>query len=184
MSRGYCGGHLGKYLEEYVDGSLPECAKHLAARHIVACSTCREDVAMERAIVERLRSLSLDPARYANLVAGLLAVEPPVHGVQVDAPRPSSVVMISPDAPPQYSRRRRSQLLAVAALAVGCVAVMGVTSVAPQRTAPGEQLVAHHHDAVVSDEVSAPRILSVGYRTGVNTGGLVPRAAASGTIVP
>lgn len=74
MRNGYDGGHLGQWLEEYVDGALPADDSRRAARHLLVCETCRADVDAERAILTRLRSVQVDPERHACLVEGLLAL--------------------------------------------------------------------------------------------------------------
>ena len=74
VTGGYRGGHLGEYLEDFLDGRLDERRQRLAARHLVCCTSCREEHRAAVALRERVRSAPVDETRQADVMAGLLAL--------------------------------------------------------------------------------------------------------------
>lgn len=125
-------------LADYVDGALsPEQALHVE-RHMVACDTCRQQVAAERALIERLRAVKLDAAHHQHLMNNLLSLAEPVRAAAPRAmPRPAHGPSIVPaSAPPQYASARRSLGVAMVAVA-GCVGATLVALHAPGVGGPG-----------------------------------------------
>lgn len=131
-------------LADYVDGYLNPDQALRVERHLAGCDLCRQRVAAERALIERLRSVKLDAAHHQHLMNNLLSLAEPVRSAPV-APRPVHGLSIVPaSAPPQYASARRSLGVAMVAVA-GCVGAtmvalhapgVGATGVANVRLAP------------------------------------------------
>ena len=173
MTRRYREGHLGEFVDAYVDGQLDETSSHRAALHLVGCEMCRQAVEAERAIVVQVRRVPLDPGRHARLVAGLVALD--TRGSETDAPRSAApahptgkgdgVHLVAPDAPAQYSRSSRRPVIGVVALAAACGAIVMGNAAHPRSTAPGAPTMASNTQT--TDRFDAPDVH-----------GEVPRTAA------
>lgn len=143
----YRGGHLCSDVEDYLDNRFSPLQRKLAARHLICCRTCQQEVVDAERLRARLRATCLDAGREANLVAELLALggeravgPTPAHPQTTNdhATRPREAMVIPASAPPQYSRRPRGPVAGVAAIA----AVVGVLGTAmwahPQQGAPSD----------------------------------------------
>lgn len=145
MTRRYRGGHLEDFVDGYVDGRLDNASTQRAARHLIACSSCRAAVEAERAIVARVRVVPLDPGRHARLVAGLVALEDePARGPVGCVARPLGVTdrsgrvhVVAPDAPAHYDRSARRRAAASLVLAAACAGLVLTGLGHPRSTAPG-----------------------------------------------
>lgn len=58
-------GDLGGYLDDYLDGDLPESAQRRVEEHLAVCARCRRDLADLEALVEEARGLraAVEPPR-------------------------------------------------------------------------------------------------------------------------
>lgn len=171
MTRRYREGHLGEFVDAYVDGQLDETSSHLAARHIISCEGCRQSVEAERAIVLQVRRVPLDPGRHARLVAGLVALD--TRDSSYDTPRGEAAVhspakeervhLLSPDAPAQYNGSSRRPVLGMVALAAACGAIVMSSAAHPRSTAPGAPTMASN--AQTTDHFDAPEVRGEGPRS-------------------
>ena len=121
-------------LADYVDGLLSPEQELRVEQHLVVCEGCRAQVAADRALIERLRSVRLDAAHHQQLMSNLLSLADPAAPMTTSRGS-SGVSVLSASAPPQYASARRSVGLAMVAVA-GCVgaslvALHGPTSVQP-----------------------------------------------------
>jgi anti-sigma factor RsiW len=89
--------HLGDLISDLVDDRLPALDRHRAESHLAGCAECRELVAAEREVKQRLVRLTGQPS-VSDLPAGLLqrlsaiptAPPPPPGPFAVSSERPAS----------------------------------------------------------------------------------------------
>ncbi len=114
---------------DYVDAVLPPSQITLLERHVIACQSCRLEIAAERDLIERMRDLPTQPIARSDFMAGLMSVAP--EPTTISRPIPTKApATLSCHAPAQYVSARRS--LGFAALAVaGCLSVAVVAANVP-----------------------------------------------------
>lgn len=126
-------------LADYVDGYLSPSDELQVERHLVVCDQCREQVAAERALIQRLRTVRLDAAHHQHLMDNLLSLAEPARPPAAPVRGGHGPSLVPASAPPQYASARRSLGVAMVAVA-GCV---GATMVALHAPATGDSGVAN-----------------------------------------
>jgi hypothetical protein len=155
MSSGPC---LGERVSALADGSMAPDAATRALAHVASCPSCRQELEVERLVVQRLRSLA-SPAPSGDLMMALLRLGDPGDPVPLRrrpvaggarpatfaVPPPAGRAPASSPGPtrPQGSRRpggrgvaqRRAVLAAAGALGVGMLSLAAVNL--PSLSLPG-----------------------------------------------
>lgn len=103
--------HLDKRISALVDGELGHDARDRALAHVAHCAPCRERLAGERAVKERLGAAG-SPRPSGSLVHNLLAIGEPVEPSPAP-PRSGVLDPVVPPLPPRvmpaWRRRPRSR---------------------------------------------------------------------------